>query len=383
VILYGKGYRFGLDKGKPDFFGTGLLVVTSNPDGAEVFIDNHLTTATNNTINLSPGNYSVRIFKDGYFPWEKKIKISKEVVSKAEALLFPTAPKLESITESGVGNPVIDPSYTKLAYTLASQSARKNGIYVLDMSTKPLITLQSGSLQVADDTVDAFSSSKIGWAPDGKNLIATTSASTKTQTTYLLDTNTFNQNPKDITETLATIQNTWQSEKQEKQAVILETLKPTLSNIVNKNFTILAWSPDETKILYQASQSATLPFIINPPLIGADTTPEERTIEKDAIYVYDIKEDKNFKILDNLPSSNIQTSSQFPLMWFPDGIHLISVHDKKIEIMEYDGGNKTTIYAGPFLDTYVFPWPNGSKIVILTNLNNDSIPPNLYTISLR
>ncbi|MGH7246131.1 MAG: PEGA domain-containing protein, partial [Candidatus Levyibacteriota bacterium] len=87
VVLYGKGYRFGLDNGRPQVKGTGLLVATSTPDGAQVFIDGHLSTATNNTINLAPGMYDVRITKPGYFDWDKKIRIDAEVVSKAEALL--------------------------------------------------------------------------------------------------------------------------------------------------------------------------------------------------------------------------------------------------------------------------------------------------------
>jgi len=42
-----------------------------------------------------------------------------------------------------------------------------------------------------------------------------------------------------------------------------------------------------------------------------------------------------------------------------------------------------TLYAGPFIDHYVFPWPDGSKIVILTNLSNPSVAPTLYTIGLK
>src|SRR5574337_328549 len=78
VVFFGKGYRFGLDSNGPVISGTGLLVATSTPNGAEVIINGHLTTATDNTINLAPGEYDVKIFKDGYFPWEKKIEIQNE-----------------------------------------------------------------------------------------------------------------------------------------------------------------------------------------------------------------------------------------------------------------------------------------------------------------
>ena len=370
VILYGTGYRFNFGGGKPDFFGTGLLVATSKPNGAQVFVDGHLTTATDNTLNLTPGDYTIKIFKDGYFPWEKRLKIKKEVVTKADALLFPTAPVLESLTNIGVKNPVLDPSGTRLAFEVASQSARKNGIYIMDLSTRPILTLQSSSTQVVDDTTDKFSDSSYSFSPDGTQLIATTSA----QTSYLLDSNSLNTSPRDVTATLSNVASDWEKQKADKEKARLDSLPKALGKMISENFKIQEWAPDDSKILYEASTSATLPIIINPRLIGVDTTPEQRQLEKGLTYVYDIKEDKNYLIDVKSPKN---------LHWFPDASHLIYVDNSKIQIMDYDNTNLITIYAGPFEDSYVFPWPDGSKLVILTNLGNSGTPPNLYTISLQ
>jgi Tol biopolymer transport system component len=392
IILYGKGYRFTRGDEGIEISGTGLLVAKSKPDGAGVFINNHLTAATDSTINLTPAEYSIKIVKQGYFPWEKKIKIQKEVVSIADALLFSTTPKLESITEIGVENPVLDPSGTQIAFTVASDSARKNGVYVLDISQKPIITLQSASSQIADNTIANFSKSKLSWSPDGKQLLATISAGINEPTTYILDAKSFNQNPKDVTQTLAEISSIWQKQKTDKEKSQTFGLDRILKNLISENFKLISWSQDQTKILYSASQSAILPPIITPPLIGTNSTEEQRSIEKDSIYVYDLKEDKNFRILDSPPNSQLSTlsprfgeagNSQLPLTWFPDSKHLIFVNNREIIIMEYDGENKTVIYAGPFIDNYVFPWPDGSRLVILTNLGNQNIPPNLYTIGLK
>lgn len=374
AIFYGKGYHFSLDSGKPGLAGTGLLVATSSPDGAEVFVNGHLTTATDNTINLAPGDYVIKIAKDGYFPWEKRIKIQKEVVSKAEALLFPTAPKLENITTIGVKNPIMDPSLTKIAYAVASESARKNGVYVLDITTRPILTLQSSSTQIADDTVDLFSKAYFSWSPDGKQLVATVSAETKATTTYLLETSNLNQNPKDVTEVLPSIHASWEKDKNEKEKSRLETLKGSLQKMISDNFNIISWSPDETKLLYRASSSGTLSFIIKPRLTGIDSIPEERTITKGALYIYDTKEDKNYKL-------NLEDPPY--IVWFQDSKHLIYIVDKRIKIVEYDGTNDTTVYAGPFEDKYVFPSLNTSKIIILTNLGNSTIGPNLYSLDLK
>src|SRR3972149_3592243 len=79
AVLYANGYRIdfsGNGAGRVKFIeGTGLLVTTSRPDGARVLVNGHLTTATNNTINLAPGEYDVEIQKDGYLPWRKKVTI--------------------------------------------------------------------------------------------------------------------------------------------------------------------------------------------------------------------------------------------------------------------------------------------------------------------
>lgn len=378
VILYGMGYRFNLNKGTPAVSGTGLLVATSVPDGAQVFINDHLTTATDNTINLEPGEYNVKIFKDGYFPWQKKIIVKKEVVSKADALLLPNAPKLESITNIGVSNAVIDPTKSKLAYTVASQSALKNGIYVLDMTLRPILTLQSASTQIATDTISRFSQSTLKWSPDSKQILSSLDLP---RSDFLLSTSSLNSNPQDVTATLLSVNTAWKKLKDEKQIAFTNSLPRKLRPIVSEYFNVLEWSDDETKVLYTASISGTLPKIITPPLIGVDSTPEQREIERDAVYVYDIKEDRNYKIMDNILVKD--EDSNLPLRWFPDSKHLIYVHNGKIDIMEYNAGNQTTIYAGPFVDNFVFPWPDASKIVILTNLGNPANNPNLYTISLK
>jgi hypothetical protein len=380
AVFLGKGYRLGFDGNGPMVSGTGLLVATSSPDGAQVFVNGHLTTATDNTINLAPGEYDVKIFKDGYFPWEKKITIKNETVSKADALLFPTAPKLESITNAGVLAPILDPSRTRLAYLVASQSALKNGLYVLDMTARPILTLQSASKQIANDTLNLFSLSGAVWSPDSAQILASIS-NLSVSTTYLLDANSLNQNPQDVTETLAGVTATWDKLRAEKEKSQMDSLTKPLRKVVAEDFKVLQWSDDETKILYEASQSATIPMIIKPALIGTDSTPEVRSIQKGQVYVYDIKEDRNYKILDSLPS--VGDSSPLPIMIHPDSKHLLYVHEGEIDMMEYDGANQTTIYAGPFVDGYVFPWPDATKIVILTNLGNPNISPNLYTISLK
>ena len=52
--------------------------------------------------------------------------------------------------------------------------------------------------------------------------------------------------------------------------------------------------------------------------------------------------------------------------------------------MSFDTTNKTTLFAGAFDPDFVTPWPDGSSVVILTNLNPDASDElNLYAVKLR
>ncbi|HWY79333.1 MAG TPA: PEGA domain-containing protein, partial [Candidatus Sulfotelmatobacter sp.] len=152
LILYGKGYRLFVQHGEPTISKTGILNISSDPNGAQVFIDGHLTTATNNSLNLTPGTYSITIVKDGYLDWKKDFQIQKEVVSNAFATLYPKAPSLQSISTFGIKSAILDPTGTKLAFNIASRSALQNGIYVYDMTSHsfPILAGQSSTTQIVN-----------------------------------------------------------------------------------------------------------------------------------------------------------------------------------------------------------------------------------------
>lgn len=375
-IFYARGYRFDPSNPGAILEGTGLLVLTSRPDGARVLIDDHFTTATNNTINLTPGSYKVKIEKDGYFTWEKTIEIKKEAVSQANATLFPIAPRLEAVTTTGALNPILDKSGSLIAYTVSSASAERNGIYTINMATS-IIPLGGGATQIANDLLGSFSKAILNLSPDGTQLIASVSAGIREiPTSYLLNSRSFNQNPRDITATINQTLNEWESQKILADKKLIESFPRKIRKIASPYFKNPVLSPEEDKILYTASSSATLPIIITPRLPGTNSTPEKREIVEDDIYVYDIKEDRNY-----LLSTKEDAPKKF--YWHPDSSHLVYAKNGKINVVEFDGKNVTTVYAGPFEDNFVFPWPDGSSLVILTNLNIPDAPINLYRISLR
>lgn len=380
AIFYAKGYRITPLSDKGPIEGTGLLVVTSKPDAAKVFINDHLSTATNNTINLPEGEYEVKVTKDGYSTWKKKITVKNEIVNRADALLFPNAPKLESITLTGADNAVVDPSGNLLAFTVASSSAEKNGIYTLEMNSKQILSFGVSTNLLVNDIRDSFSNAKIEFSPDGNEMLATVSGKIG-NTTYLLSPRDSNQTPKDVTATLFNFQKNWKKLSDLKVEKELASInRKELRQLVTNDFSNIVFSPDRDKILYEASISARIPLIINPPVIGANSTTEQRTIEKGNMYVYDIKEDRNYLIEDR-KNQNFERKTHY--LWHPDSSHLIYIKERKIYVSDFDLTNQTIVYAGPFVDDFVIPWPDGSSLLILTNLNIPETPNNLYRLILK
>jgi hypothetical protein len=338
-------------------------------------VNGHLTTATNNTINLAPGEYDVEIQKDGYLSWKKKITIKNGLVSEANALLFPAAPKLEAMTTIGINKVVMDPTNSLLAYTVASNSAVKNGIYVLNMNAQRFVFLGTAGTQIVNDVTALFSNSEITFSPDGKQILAELPTGT-----YLLNSSGANQTPQDVTNTELVVRRDFQLQQEEIDNKLMTSLPRNLRPAAAKYFSKMVPSPIGDRILYTASQSADLPFVLKEKVPSLNSTPDQRQLKENNMYVYDIKEDKNYLIFD---ASGLKTNQLPPnFLWHMDSRHLIFAEDGKVKISEYDGGNKTTVFDGPFLDSLVFPWPDGSSIAIVARLSAE-VPYNLYRIGLQ
>ncbi len=378
AIAYGRGYRVTRDEnGRNIVAGTGLLVVTSVPDGARAFVDGKLTTATDNTINLKPGKYSVKIEKDGYFPWEKQIEITNERVTETNALLFPKAPQLTNLTTTGVKNPVTDKDRRIIAYTVASASSELNGIYTLNLN-RGIIPIGSARRQLANNLIDNFSEAKLEVSPDGLRILATIKSElTGSDRTYILNTNEFNSSPLLITATAQNLRDEWRLEEEKIYSGKIRSLPRKTQEIFNAYITFPLFSPEEDKVLYIASISGNLLPTVNPPIPSTNSTPETRSLVEGNVYIYDIKDDKNYLLKE-------KGDNPFPkFIWHPGNRHLYYIEGNRINSIEYDRSNITTIYAGPFLNNFITPWADGTGLVILTSFNDPSIPPNLYRLIFR
>jgi len=391
LIKIGQGYR--PDFTTKQFRPTGLLIATSTPNQASIYIDGKIAKVkTPSNLNLAPGEYEIEIKKDGFTSWKKKILIEKELVVKTDAYLFPTFPSLNVMTSTGASKPVISPDGKKVVFAVANfESEEKNGLWVLNLSDRPL-GLGRDPLQILQSAPRGrqFEEADYRWSPDSKEILVTLSQGKVNEENFLVEANKLNLSTEliDVTNQLLTIQNRWANEQEIIDKVSLARLPEELLIIFENAVDDIAFSLDETKVMYTATDSASIPKELIPPLPGASNQPETREITPGNIYVYDLKEDRNFYIMEapikaeQKEEENEEKTFSKTISWFPTSKNLFVIQEDRLSTVEYDGTNFVDIYSGPFENSFAFPFPNATRVLILTSLNKD-LPPNLYAVSVR
>lgn len=369
AVFYARGFRLQrTDDQQIEISTRGLLSITTEPNAAEVYVDGELKTASNATISLEPGEYAVRVRKEGFLPWEKTIKIEKEVVTPVFVSLVSSAPSLSALTSQGAINPTLSNDGTKLAYGRSSEDkneADKNGIWVYELTSLPL-GFNRQPRQITD--VDTRTSNW-EWSFDGNSLLINTKTGS-----YLIDANAFTEirNARVLTPTqIEELKSDWKNSKNIQTEAQLASIDENIKQTLIPSSANRTLSPDETKVLYDATKSATL-VSAQRQLPGSSTQPETRSIKTGYKYVYDIKEDRNFEV----------GKSEDLLMWSNNSHNLIQVEKGAISVKDYDNTNKQLVFTGNFLYPYVFSGLGGGRILITTSLGAEG-DANLYWLVLR
>ncbi len=423
AIQYAKGNFRLTDDGL--LKGSGLLAANSFPTGAEVMVNGKLVTATDDTLYLEPGRYDIEIQRDGYTPWRKQMEIKAELVSHTNAALYPIAPSLSRLTFTGVTNVSPSPDGQKILYYTASQSAqRKNGLYVMELGNNLPISLDRGPRQVAEDVVSLnLEEAEFIWSPDSTQVMILTP---DRELLVPIDKTSDLRNLPDISFQRKQILSEWEAEIYLKERQYLGEFPLEMVQIATQSAKNVYLSPDKKRMLYTATEAVTIPEDLMTALPAPENMPQERILVPGNIYVYDREEDKNFKIASEPPQTTamgkqllstdlsvgraldyasspsafmrlqasdsaqtVKTFNQYytslyaeTMQWFPDSRHLFFIQDDAVKIVEFDGSNILSLYSGPFDKTFVYPWPDGSRLMIQTSFSPDA-PPNLYAIELK
>lgn len=354
AIFLAKGYRLQPKEG--GIAGTGILSVTSIPDQASVYLDGHLTTATNTNINsLPPQSYQVKIVKEGFIPWEKKLEVKEGLVTEVKATLFRAIPSVYPLTYSGAENVLLSPDEQKLVFVVPPPTdgnvagTKRSGIWVWQMSEQPIAFNRGGEprqIALTQSGID-YTKATLKWSPDSNQILISLP-----DRQLLLSVDRLNDPPRDITATFQSILKDWLEAQRDRDLARLSLIKDLTLRKVASTSAILKWAPDETKFFYSQG-------------------------DKD-----------NFKVVDLVTQKSYDLPKATSFSWLPTSEHIILIEKgdnlSRISIIEYDGANIAEIYAGNFNTNFISTWPDSSRVVIVSSLPiATASQPNLYGINLK
>lgn len=93
ILGYTAGYRYSFKQRR--IIQIGALSVTTIPEDAHIILNNNDTSRSSPALisDLEPGNYTIRLEKDGYFSWQKSLPVVSEKTTFAHnVLLFKSKP---------------------------------------------------------------------------------------------------------------------------------------------------------------------------------------------------------------------------------------------------------------------------------------------------
>lgn len=362
LFLYTSGYRLKREKDNTiDLTKTGMVGAKSVPEGAKVYMDGVLKTATDDTIaGIKPGKYTLKMIKVGFEIWEKDIEVFEELVTDITAILVSQSPRLEPLTTTGALNPSISPSLDKLAYFSMDEAGQ--GIWVMSMGHGNIGLFKSNPTNILKNTMtNKYSEGKsITWSPDETQLLIEMPSGKY----FLSDLNT---GTVATVIDLQTLNTQWADIQNKKRADFISKLEiPEDIKKLSVSRKVL-WAPDQKKFLYTTQNGEILQYKVynmeKPLPIGekVETTVFEKNIGE------------------SLPS----------ITWYADSFHLILTegdftekNNGTIYLIRIDGSNKTEIYSGVLHSPNVYSAPGGDKIIALTSMKSGE-QTNLYTIGIR
>lgn len=156
VIAYTMGYRYNFGVGQVQ--KTGVLIVNSYPDEADVYLDGESVHDETPSVikKILPNEYKVEVIKEGYLPWSKKLEVKSGETTFAESIVLfldqiPRATLEREITDS-----LFSPNRTHLVYI--TEEASWMEIWLYKLKNQDLTLVDRRDTTVVDNLNFAWSS---------------------------------------------------------------------------------------------------------------------------------------------------------------------------------------------------------------------------------
>ncbi|KKQ80556.1 MAG: hypothetical protein UT02_C0006G0006 [Parcubacteria group bacterium GW2011_GWC2_38_7] len=132
LILYTAGFRYNFKKAQVQ--RTGTLIIKTTPKSAQVSLNGKALTATTpiRENNILPDDYTIKITKEGYYPWQKKLAIKQQETTFIEdVILFPQS-QAEKISDNNITTLSLSPggSYA----LIGTKEFNQDFLYLLNLN---------------------------------------------------------------------------------------------------------------------------------------------------------------------------------------------------------------------------------------------------------
>lgn len=138
LVFFAMGYRFDFKNFEP--IKVGMLIIESEPQSVDIYLNNRLEAKRTpaKISSLTPGNYKIKIQKDGFYTWKKTLRILSGRVNWASHVrLFYEKPNLTNLAENNKFSEVAYSSDQSIAY-LISNYAENRGVFKYNFGNNQL-----------------------------------------------------------------------------------------------------------------------------------------------------------------------------------------------------------------------------------------------------
>lgn len=183
IVLYTMGYRYNLAKGRVQ--KTGIIRVTSEPKGADIYLNGikyELGQTPARVEKLLPGDYEIKLSKEGYYDWQKKLPVYENGTTFAEKIILWKKSTAKNLTTSSVSSWLVSPDKNIIATT-----DDREAISLININSGIFGELSGGNTEVITKINDQDLLRLLSFSPSGRYLLLQATKSQKISY-FLVDT---------------------------------------------------------------------------------------------------------------------------------------------------------------------------------------------------
>lgn len=177
LLMYANGYRYDFKEGA--VAKTGVLILESKPQKVNVYINGELkyTKTPINGESLIPGLYEIKITKNGYYPWIKKLKFESNLATFAQDVILFKKSKGVKIINGNFNDFAISKDNEKIITLWQDETTAEIWEYKLKKQKNKLLlrnSLNNSEIKLGE------------WSKNNKNLIFNNYGKTKQENNYFI-----------------------------------------------------------------------------------------------------------------------------------------------------------------------------------------------------